>query len=166
MWRGWRQSEMHTGVCGGNVKKPLVNLRRKWRYNIKMYFKKKRDESTLNASTRYVAQGRVRWWAGVYSVMKLYDCIRCKVCLIGCLIRFNKRNISGVLSNFLTECGHVEETEAWLHSFLTSTPDVAEWSTSCPGLFTLGKKPVGREVVWVLVSIWTIRRRVLCCRRE
>jgi hypothetical protein len=131
---------MHTGICGRNLKKPLVNLRRKWQYNIKMYLKKKRNESTMNASTRYVAQGRVRWWAGVCSVMKLYGFIRCKMCLIGCIIRFNKKNISGVLSNFLTEFGHVEETEAWLHSFLTSTLNAAEWSTTCPGLFTLGKE--------------------------
>lgn len=75
----------------------------------------------------------------MYTVMKLLGCIRCKVCLIGCLIRFNKKNTSGVLSNILTEGGHVERTEVWFHSFLTSTLDAAEWSTTCAGLFTLGK---------------------------
>ena len=29
--------EMHTGICGGNLKKPLVNQIRKWQYNIKIY---------------------------------------------------------------------------------------------------------------------------------
>ena len=62
------------------------------------------------------------------------------MCLIVCLRKLNKKNISIVLSNILTEYGHVEGTEVWLHLFLTSTLDAAEWSTTCPGLFTLGKE--------------------------
>lgn len=50
MWHGWRKMKCIQGFVGGNVKKPLVNLRSKGKCNIKMYCKKRRDEKTLNAS--------------------------------------------------------------------------------------------------------------------
>jgi hypothetical protein len=38
-------------------------------------------------------------------------------------------------------CEGLYSEDVWFHSFLTSTPDAGEWSTSRPGHCTAGERP-------------------------
>jgi len=49
--------------------------------------------------------------------------------------------------------------EALLHTFLTSTLDAGEWSTSRPGRLTSGERAPGTHWIWGWVGIRVIRTR-------